>query len=186
MRPGLPRAALGTAEESTVVALAMAGDDAAYGELVRRRQTQVRQLLRRLCRDAALADDLAQQTFLQGWRSLASLRAPGAFGAWVRQLAVNTFLQHARLASTRSESTAPSTALEAASPTHESMVSERLDLDEALAQLPPEARLCVVLAYSEGMSHREIGEVTGLPIGTVKSHIFRGAAQLRQLLEAYA
>ena len=63
-------------------------------------------------------------------------------------------------------------------------VAERLDLDAALAMLPPDARLCVVLAYSEGMSHTEISDSTGMPLGTVKSHVARGAARLRELLHA--
>jgi RNA polymerase sigma-70 factor (ECF subfamily) len=63
--------------------------------------------------------------------------------------------------------------------------SEQLDLDRALAQLPRDARLCVVLAYSEGMSHAEISAATGLPLGTVKSHVHRGAQRLRSLLDAY-
>jgi RNA polymerase sigma-70 factor (ECF subfamily) len=62
---------------------------------------------------------------------------------------------------------------------------ERLDLDAALATLPPQARLCVVLAYSEGMSHAEISDATAIPLGTVKSHIARGAARLREILHAY-
>ena len=186
MRAGLSREALGAAEESTVVTLAIGGDDAAYAELVRRRQTQIRQLLRRLSRDAALADDLAQQTFVQAWRTVRTLRASGAFGAWLRRLAVNTYLQHARLAITRSASGAAAfedpPGLEAA---QEAALGERLDLDAALAQLAAPVRLCVVLAYSERMSHREISATTGLPLGTVKSHITRGAVRLRELLRAY-
>ena len=61
----------------------------------------------------------------------------------------------------------------------------RLDLDAALARLPPGARLCVVLGYSEGMSHAEISETTGIPLGTVKSHIARGAARLPEILQDY-
>jgi RNA polymerase sigma-70 factor (ECF subfamily) len=60
-----------------------------------------------------------------------------------------------------------------------------MDLDAALGELPPAVRVCVVLAYGEGMSHSEIVEATALPLGTVKSHINRGAARLRQLLNAY-
>jgi len=186
VRSGLSPEAFGAAEESTVVALAIGGDDAAYGELVRRRQTQVRQLLRRLSRDPTLADDLAQQTFLQAWRTLRSLRAPAAFGAWLRRLALNSYLQHARLASTRSASSTETLEGEAGlDAALEPALGERLDLDAALAQLPAPARACVVLAYHERMSHREISEATGLPLGTVKSHITRGAARLRELLHAY-
>ena len=60
-----------------------------------------------------------------------------------------------------------------------------LDLDRALVRLSNPVRLCVVLSYNEGMSHREIAELTGLPLGTVKSHIRNGAHQLQQLLSAY-
>jgi RNA polymerase sigma-70 factor (ECF subfamily) len=65
-------------------------------------------------------------------------------------------------------------------------LSEQLDLDSALGTLPPDVRLCITLAYAERMSHREICEAIGLPLGTVKSHITRGAARLRRLLGAYA
>jgi DNA-directed RNA polymerase specialized sigma24 family protein len=60
-----------------------------------------------------------------------------------------------------------------------------MDLDAALATLPPDVRLCVVLAYNEGNSHPEIVALTGLPLGTVKSHIARGAARLRDTLADY-
>jgi RNA polymerase sigma-70 factor (ECF subfamily) len=65
-------------------------------------------------------------------------------------------------------------------------LGEHLDLDRALARLPPDVRLCIVLGYGERMSHGEISEATGMPLGTVKSHIARGAARLREMLEAYA
>jgi RNA polymerase sigma-70 factor (ECF subfamily) len=60
-----------------------------------------------------------------------------------------------------------------------------LDLDAALALLPPAVRLCVVLSYQEGMSHGEIAAHAGLPVGTVKSHVRRGARRLQTLLSAY-
>ena len=66
-----------------------------------------------------------------------------------------------------------------------SAATESLDLDRALARLSPEERLCVVLAYNEGLSHGEISAATGMPLGTVKSHIRRGAHNLRTLLDAY-
>jgi RNA polymerase sigma-70 factor (ECF subfamily) len=163
-----------------VVALAVAGEEEAFAELVRRRQSFVRQLLRRLARNSTVADDLAQQVFLQAWRSLRTLREPAAFGGWLRRLAVNAWLQHVRrerIALTLDD--APQLA------SLPMMTAERVDLDDALAQLPAGTRLCVVLAYGEGMSHGEIASATGLPLGTVKSHIQRGAARLRLLLADY-
>jgi RNA polymerase sigma factor (sigma-70 family) len=183
VKRALPHNALVGADELSVVICAMAGDDDAYGELVRRRQNSIRQLFRRLCRDWALADDLAQQTFLQAWRTIGTLKAPAAFSGWLRRLAINTWLQRIRaekpLISTTDLDELPD---EAEPPT----LNEQLDLDGALATLPPDVRLCITLAYAERMSHREICEAIGLPLGTVKSHITRGAARLRGLLGAYA
>lgn len=185
----LSRATLGAAAETSVVALAMGGDDAAYGELMRRRQAQIRHLLRRLCRNPALADDLAQQTFLQAWRRLRTLQAPGAFGGWLRKIAVTTWLQHLRAQDSRPEGSIAAGAESASAGldegAHEPTLAARVDLDHALEQLPADVRLCVVLAYGERMSHREIAEATDLPLGTVKSHINRGAARLRDALRAY-
>jgi RNA polymerase sigma factor (sigma-70 family) len=168
--------------EAIIVALAAAGDDSAYAELVRRRQSSVRQLLRRLCRDQALSDDLAQQVFLQAWRRLRTLRSAGAFGAWLRQLTVNVWLQHVRVQRITADSIDDHTPTPAA---EQSRLHEQIDLDRALATLPEHVRLCIVLAYSEGLSHGEISNMTALPLGTVKSHISRGAAQLRGLLSGY-
>jgi RNA polymerase sigma-70 factor (ECF subfamily) len=91
-------AVIDDAPAQSVVALAMSGDDGAFGELVRRRQKRVRDLLRRLCGNHALADDLAQQTFVQAWRGIRALRDPGAFGGWLKRVAVNAWLAEARRA----------------------------------------------------------------------------------------
>jgi RNA polymerase sigma-70 factor (ECF subfamily) len=178
LRP--PVVGLALAEELRIVALAQAGDERAFAELVYRRQSSIRNLLRRLSRDEALADDLAQETFLHAWRKLSRLRAHGAFGSWLRQIAVSIWLQHIRGNTAFTELDESS-----ARDPSVSRTSVALDLDCALAGLAPEARLCVVLSYHEGMSHGEIAVATGLPLGTIKSHILRGTKQLRALLNAY-
>ena len=173
---------LGDAAEAVVVALAMGGDRSAFSELVWRRQSWLRNLLRRLSRDPARADDLAQQVFLKAWRSLPQLKSPGAFGGWLRRLAINTWLAEVRAAPPRAMEWGPEELPAAAfMPT----AAEQLDLDRALAKLTHTERLCVVLAYSEGMSHGEISAAAALPLGTVKSHVRRGAQRLRVLLRAY-
>jgi len=176
-------AVLGEAAEGVVVALAIGGDRGAFSELVWRRQSWLRNLLRRLCRDPALADDLAQQVFLKAWRSLPQLKSPGAFGGWLRRLAINTWLAEVRAAAPAPVAYEPE-ALPAAA-VFVPAAAEQLDLDRALAKLPDTERLCVVLAYNEGMSHGEISAATALPLGTVKSHVRRGAQRLRVLLRAY-
>lgn len=168
------------AAEAVVVVLAAGGDDAAFDELVRRRQAWLRGLLRRLCGNPALADDLAQQTFLLAWKRLPSLKAPAAFGSWLRQIAVNAWLAQARSGPGRNEGRVSPEDLR---PAVEQDIALQLDLDRLLQQLRPDERSCVVLAYAEGLTHPEIAALTGLPLGTVKSHVSRGAARLREWLE---
>jgi RNA polymerase sigma-70 factor (ECF subfamily) len=172
---------LGQAAEAAVVALAIRGDAVAFTELVHRRQSWLRNFLRRLCRDPALADDLAQQVLLQAWRALPRLQSVAAFGAWLRRLALNAYLAQLR-SRPPPAITLDAQQLESAAVT---TLGEQLDLDRALGRLPRDERLCVVLAYSEGMSHSEISAALQLPLGTVKSHVRRGAERLRALLHAY-
>jgi len=171
------RSQLAAAVESTVVRLAAAGDDAAFDELVRRRQPVVRGLLRRLCGDVTLADDLAQQAFVAAWSQLGTLRQPAAFGGWLRQIAVNTWLAHGRRRGP--DWVALPDELGAADTVDPAVA---LDLQRLLARLAPAERLGVVLAHVEGLSHAEIAQATGWPLGTVKSHVARGSARLRQWL----
>lgn len=172
---------LSSAAEAAVVVLAAGGDDEAFTELVRRRQSWLRALLRRLTRDPALADDLAQQSFIVAWQKLSQLKAPAAFAGWLRSLAVNLWLQDRRVRREieLDESTADDMAMRPAAGTDPSAA---LDLDRVLARIRPAERLCVVLCHAEGLSHAEIVAITGWPLGTVKSHVARGAARLRELL----
>jgi RNA polymerase sigma-70 factor (ECF subfamily) len=177
-----PRARLEEASEEVIVVRAMTGDDAAFGELVLRRQKRVRDLMRRLCGDHALADDLAQQAFVQAWRRLHDLRDPGAFGGWLKRVAVNVWLAEARRAQLAFEDDEEAFAeIPDPAPSPE-RAAGRIDLERALAGLRPAERVCVVLAHGEGMTHAEIAETAGLPLGTVKSHVLRGTEKLKQIL----
>ncbi len=167
--------------EALIVAFARDGDDKAFAELIRRRQSSIRNMMRRLSGDDALADDLAQQVFMKGWKNIHRLKQAGAFGGWLKRVAISIWLEHLRkrdaLRSTRELvevdlATSPSPGV-------------GLDLDRALATLSEPERLCVVLSYHAGMSHREIAELTDLPLGTTKSHIARGTKRLRHYLAPY-
>src|SRR5438552_13832228 len=103
MTAALPSASLAALQEEVLVILAMHGEDAAYCELVRRRQSSIRNLLRRLCRQDSLADDLAQQAFIRGWQSIRQLKSRAAVGAWLRTLALNCWRQHVRASRTEIE-----------------------------------------------------------------------------------
>lgn len=165
------------AAETTLVALAARGDALAFEELVRRRQSRLRQLLRRICGDHALADDLAQQSFLQAWQQLPTLREPAAFGGWLRRLAVNCALQQMR---GRREWTEAEAGMDVAAPIGDP--EGAMDLERLLTRLTAPERLCVVMCHAEGYSHGEIAALTGLPLGTVKSHVLRGSRRLREWL----
>ena len=164
-----------------VVGLARTGDRDAFAELVRRRQSWIRNLMRRCCGDVDLADDLSQQIFLLAWRKISRLRQPDSFGAWLKRLAINVWLQHQRKADVlRSASDENDQYLAGTDSTEIAM-----DLDDALSEISPLQRLCVVLSYHEGMTHDEIAANTKIPLGTVKSHIRRGTQRLQQLLSEY-
>lgn len=176
---------LASAAEAVVVALASSGHEAAFDELVRRKQSNVRSLMRYLSRDANLADDLTQQVFVEMWKSLHKLSEVAAFSGWLRKIAVNVWLQYARKQdyalqrATDSLDDVEVDAVDDPSPGHS------IDLAAALALLAVPVRLCIVLAYQEGMSHADVATTTGLPLGTVKSHIVRGSARLKKLLSDY-
>lgn len=150
---------------------------------MRRRQSWIRNMMRRLSRDAALADDLAQQVFLQAWRTIKQLKQPAAFPGWLKRTAINTWLQHVRRNEPLNAAVTLDDVLQGA--TH-GTASVAIDVDHALAMLPHPVRLCIVLSYHERMSHAEIAGTTSLPLGTVKSHIRRGTEQLRLLLAEYS
>jgi RNA polymerase sigma-70 factor (ECF subfamily) len=177
----LSAAELGAAAEPLVIALACTGDAGAFAELDKRRHARVRKFMYHLCRQPALGDDLAQQVFLNAWQALPQLRTAAAFDGWLKKVMVTTWLEEVRK---RRIATTTDVDLEGAATTSDATAA-RLDLDAALAQLPHDVRLCVVLSYNDGLSHPEIAELARLPLGTVKSHIARGAARLRELLGAY-
>jgi RNA polymerase sigma-70 factor (ECF subfamily) len=174
--------AYASASDEALVLLARDKDQQAFAVLVERHQQWLRNLLRRLSHDRELADDLAQQVLLQAWSALPNLHAGQALPAWLKTIAVHTWLKQVRRRD-------PLFRLDRDAPLPEEVAENTsgmaLDLDRALAQLGEAVRLCVVLAYHEGLSHGAIAGITGLPLGTVKSHINRGSAQLRACLAAY-
>jgi RNA polymerase sigma factor (sigma-70 family) len=174
---------LATAAEPAVIALAMAGDGKAFAELVRRRQYAVRRFMRQLCRRPELADDLAQTVFLRAWRSIRQLESAAAFASWLKQVMVSVWFDELRRR--HSSIDAQTELTEALEPSGVQTPALERDLERALAQLEPRARLCVLLAYSEGHSHAQIAALTRLPLGTAKSLVTRGGARIKELLAEY-
>lgn len=157
----------------------MAGDDASFQELVLRHQARIRSLIRRSLGDGA-ADDIAQEVFLKAWRNLRSLRDAGVFGGWLRRIAVHAIVDRVRARPDLETVLDDDLADDRASDT--AMADVRLDLQGALSRLTPGQRLCILLVHGEGLTHREAADESGLPIGTVKSHIARATPLLRRWL----
>lgn len=174
---------LAEATEAALIIAAQAKDQAAFGELVKRRQGWVRALLRRMCQSHAEADDLAQEAFIKAWDRLRDLETPAAFPGWFRRIAVTTFLMAKRRQKAVFEEITDASPLASEDSTPEAAAGAKLDLEKALARLSDAERLCVTLNHGEGLSHSEIVEITGLPLGTVKSHVLRGTDKLRRLLD---
>lgn len=166
--------------DAVLVAAARKGSDAAFTALVARHQQGLRGFLRRLCRNHALADDLAQEAFVTAWTSLDGLKDPVRFRSWLYGLAW-------RLAASRFRSEDRRTAREEAYVAEQAVAAgltpeDRMALERAMSELPPDQRAAIALCLSGGFSHIEAAETLGLPVGTVKSHVTRGRAKLLEAL----
>jgi RNA polymerase sigma-70 factor (ECF subfamily) len=179
---GSRRAArLAALSDAALSAMAAQGDRDAFAALVPRVSPPLRSLLRRMGAAPALADDVAQDALMTALRRLSTYRGEGAFVGWVMRIAARLYLRRLRR-DAREELTAdPESGLEPAS-SGEGVSNARLDLDRALARLSAGERLCVSLCHGAGMSHAEIAGATGLPLGTVKSHVGRGLIKLRRFM----
>jgi len=177
---GIAQAAT-SGDDQYLVTLAVASQDtAAFGELIRRHQSQVRNFLRKLTGDAVAADDLAQDCFLHAWDKLQTYSGRGSFIGWLLKVAYTTFLQSKRKSKRYAEvMDEVGHVAELESRSYTQSAEEVTDLDKLLAVLTKEERAIMIMSYACGLSHREIGEATGLPIGTIKSVIFRGKEKIR-------
>ena len=155
-------------------------DQAAFQLLVERHQSAIRGFLRRLVAgDYGTADDLAQDTFLKAYRKMHTLKSGSSFVSWLHTIAYRQFLEHIRKHARQQVMAEPPE--QGHDPRH--AADADILVQRLMGFVSPEERVCMTLAYSAGMSHPEIGEVTGFPLGTVKSHIQRGKQKLQQWLK---
>ncbi len=160
-----------------------AGDADAFEPLYRAHGPRVYALCLRMTGDSALAAELTQDTFVRAWERIASFRGDSSFGTWLHQLAVNVVLAHARSGRRRAARVTSESdvgALPAAST--RPAFDERMDLDAAIATLPPGARSAFVLHDVEGYTHEEIARQTGVAAGTVRAQLFRARQLLIRIL----
>jgi RNA polymerase sigma factor (sigma-70 family) len=151
---------------------------------VRRHQSSVRGLLRQLTRtDVALADDLAQDTFLRAYKNIRSFRGEARFSTWLYRIAYNCFREDARrrkeLVGIDDEQLQAERDPQVADP------GLRHDLMHALNLLPQHERSAVLLCCQNGLSHEEAARVLDIPLGTVKTNVLRGREKLKRTLAAW-
>jgi len=177
-------AAPAPSDADLILAVLERADRGAFAQLVVRHQSQVRTVLRRLTKgDAALADDLAQETFVLAWRNLKAFRFEARFSTWIYRIAFNAWQSEARkkrevLMEIDDEAPPPG------SHAFEEMpdVAARVDLERAMATLSDGERAAIAACYYGDLSHEEAAAALGIPLGTVKTHILRAKAKLKARL----
>jgi RNA polymerase sigma factor (sigma-70 family) len=156
-----------------------------FEALVRAHQSRVRQQLRRLTKgDHALADDLAQETFVLAWKHIGSFRGDARVGTWLYRIAYNAFLAYRRSAPPPHEPLDDEPASESG-PDFSGATVQRVDVERALATLPEAERVALIHCFQLDLSHAEAADVLGWPLGTLKSHVARGKERLRERLAAW-
>lgn len=178
--------------DRSLVENARAGNIDAFEALVLRHQTQIVNYAAAVMRNSNDAEDVAQQTFLRAYRALTKFRGESTFKTWLYRIATNVALTYLnrrdRERRIQSHSLDDDTlsvgvsAIPSRVANTETAVVLRDAIDRALATLPNDLRLAVILRDVAGLNYKDISEVTGRPIGTVESRIFRGRQRLRLLL----
>jgi RNA polymerase sigma-70 factor (ECF subfamily) len=182
-----------TAEELALVARARGGDQDAFGVLVRLHQRQVYNLALRMLRDVDEASEATQDAFLAAWQGLRSFRGDARFTTWLYRITYNHCLrlleQRRRDVSARAELAAESAREHspqgALSAQHASDAEQRMreTVRGEIANLPTKYRIVLVLRHLQELSYEEMAEVMSMPIGTVKTQLFRARALLKERLE---
>lgn len=159
------------------------GDRAAFDELYARTVDRVYAVCLRVSGDRTTAEGLTQDTYVRVWQKLATFRADSAFTTWLHRLAVNVVLNDVRQAQRRrGREYRLGDEVLVARP-DQADPAMRLDLERAIATLPPRARAVLVLHDVEGYKHHEIAELLGIATGTAKAQLHRARMLLQQRLE---
>ena len=183
-----------TSSDTDLIARSREGSQAACRDLVLRYQRPVFNLIVRLVRDPAVAEEMAQDAFVKAFRGLPTFDTTQKFSNWLLKIAQNTAIDHLRLRRVETVPLEPSAdgdpggaQLVDAAADSPADAAERADaaraLERAIALLRPEYRRLVVLRYQEDLSYEEIVEMTGLSLGTIKSFLHRARTEMAHDLE---
>ena len=170
--------------DSDLTAKSLNGDQQSFRQLYQRYQQRVRSTLYQLCGTSAL-DDLVQEVFLRAWKGLPQLRQTAQFSTWLYRITWNVACdQRRQFAQQRNFNSKLETQDPKQWPAPDLMQLHYQDLvRRALEQLSLEHRAVIVLHDLEEVPQKEVAEILGIPVGTVKSRLFHARAAMRQFLQ---
>lgn len=174
------------ANEAELVIRAQSGDRNAFSELVRTYSQGVMNVVYRMCGDMHVAEDAAQETFIQAWIKLSSYRQKSSLRNWLYRIAVNTAIDMLRKEKRILPGEIEDLNLADSEPGPEALFasSERTEVvQEAVLTLPDASRTVLVLREFEGLSYQEIADALEIPVGTVMSRLNYARKILKEKLE---
>jgi RNA polymerase sigma-70 factor (ECF subfamily) len=176
-------------DDASLIAATLAGDSAAFGRLVGQYQDRLFNSLLRVLGSAEDAADITQDAFVQAYTKLDTFRGSSAFYTWLYRIAFNLAMSHARRGHKATsldgiKAIAGEEPMDGAPAVETGLIhQERIELvHAALAQLGLDYRQILVLREMDGYSYEEIAEILELPVGTVRSRLFRARMHMRDLL----
>jgi RNA polymerase sigma-70 factor (ECF subfamily) len=191
---------VGPSDAELIARVTARGDQHAFGELVRRHQSTLRESIRKMTGNDAHADDIAQETFVLAWRNIAKFRFEAKFSTWLYRIAFNAWQTEVRKKSEvliddhlpagkdcepASEERTSST-VGATQASHAAQVVRSHDLAQAMRKLSDAERAAITACFYNDLSHEEAAYALEMPLGTLKTHVLRGKEKLRLQLLAYA
>lgn len=181
------------AEDAALVRRALAGDDAAFGQLMRRHTNDLFRFARRYTGEPDSAGDVVQETFVSAWKALSRYDDSRPFGVWLRAIALNKcrdrgrrlFLRRVVLGQADPDGFEAQSRPDPGPDPEASLVAlERLQrLDRAVAALPPGLKEPLILTAFEGLSHQAAAELLGLTAKAVEIRVYRARRRLAELLD---
>jgi RNA polymerase sigma-70 factor (ECF subfamily) len=163
----------------------LAGDNALFGTIIKNTETLVAQVVMKMVTHAEDRKDLAQEIYLKAFKNLGSFKFKSKLSTWIAQIAYNSCFDYLRRRKlVLSDADEAILTIAAAEDAEQRIRTKELAnlLKQAMDKLTPVYRTLVTLYHQEEMGYREIGQITGLPEGTVKSYLFRARKALQQEL----
>jgi len=178
-------------DDQQLVAASKRGDQDAFAQLVQRYQRRIFNLVYRMLQQYEEASEITQETFLAAWQGLPSFRGEARFATWLYRIAYNCALKQLE---TRKRDLALQAALQAErsleNPDNVDRASAQIDeheqqafIQEQLSHLPAKYRIVLILRHLQDKTYEEMAEILTMPVGTIKTHLFRARNLLKERLQ---